>query len=364
MWKKEIRKYLVPASVCGFALAMGIQPLQAAEVDQFNIYQETDEAGSFDGVDINDIYEEDAGTAVETQEVELSDSGDEVAIDSMTGVPNGYDDVEARNTNPYITNSCYYDTTSERFVYTVGTNSNAVVANVADGMITSMPVAIAVDSSFTYTLYRNGNPVEDGVDISNVENSGAYTLEVTNGNVRVSPLRFEIVGEYTNQEIYQMPEGFYISSVTLDGGTTEFESNEVSLAEEGYYEIDYACPVAGTSYSLHVKVDHTPPVLELEELNDKFEANGPVDISEIEAEEGFRIRILYEGEEMAYARVLNAPGAYEVTVQDAAGNRSTYGFIIKMYLNISSIMFIALFILAIAGVGVYMVFAKKKLKVR
>lgn len=364
MWKKEIRKYLVPASICGFAFAMTFQPVQAAELNTLESYEVGDEEGKLGGTDINEIYNDGEVIGDNPEESAYEITSNVVEIDSMTGIPDDVSGIEGRNSNPYVTNSCYFDTTSERYVYTVGTNSNAVVANVASGMVTSMPVAITVDTSYTYVLYRNGEKVEDEVEISNIEQQGAYSLEVTNGIDKVTPVKFQIVGEYTNLECYEMPEGFHINSVTRDGGSVGTTGSVVMFEEEGSYDIDYACSATGEKYSLSVKVDHTPPVLELEELNDKYEAHGPVDISEIEVEPGFGIRIIYEGEEMPYARVLRAPGNYEITIQDAAGNRNTYGFIIRMYLNISSVLFILAMILAIAGIVGYVLISKKKLKVR
>lgn len=365
MWKKEITKYLVPASIFGFALAMAVQPVQAAEVNMDESYEEMSGVGTIDGVDINDIYDDGYVIGDDSDAVKYSVTGESYEVDSMTGIPYGVDGVDSRNMNPYIKDGCYYDMTLERYVYAVGTNSEAVVANIADGMITSMPVGITVDSAYTYVIYRNGKEVGEEYDISNLQTPGAYVLEVNDGIDTITPIKFRIVGEYTNIDLYEMPQGFMITSVTRDSGEVNTKSSEVSLEEEGSYVIDYRCMRTKQDYRLSVKVDHTAPVLALEALNEKNEAHGPVDISDIEVEEDFGIRILFEGEEeVPYQRVLTNAGSYEITVADAAGNLNTYAFEIRMYLNISSIAFILLLLASIAGIVAYLIISKKKLKVR
>lgn len=126
--------------------------------------------------------------------------------------------------------------------------------------------------------------------------------------------------------------------------------------------VDYRCARSGRTYTLEVLIDHTPPVLALEAV-ENGKARGPVSLADLE--EGAGAAISYNGGSwQGYQETLTKSGDYKVLVQDAAGNMTTYEFTIMIYFDANSMIFMALVAGVIAAVGVYLWLSRKRLRVR
>ena len=117
----------------------------------------------------------------------------------------------------------------------------------------------------------------------------------------------------------------------------------------------------GERYSFTTIIDHTPPVLAVEALDEENKARGPVDISDVEP--GGKVTVLLNGREIETSGKLTQNGPYTVTVYDAAGNSTSYNFLIMLYFNISGIGFLLAVIGLVVGLGIYVVVSAKRLRI-
>lgn len=296
----------------------------------------------------------------------LADEADVIAIDPFTGEPTvqGADETASEGGEQvYVNGACFYDRLRRSFGYPLGTVSNGTVyASVAYGMVTTDPVSVTLPDGVLGTLYRDGKPVDQPV-FSHIADPGSYVLSVSGGTSQsVQPLSFTIVNGTTGLlDSYRMPEGFSVTGVQIDGVAQPVSPSEADMLTEGEYYINYDCDATGLSYTLHVNVDHTPPVLALSNVRDG-RASGPVDISDVE--EGCSVGISCDGKAISYNERLTQSGVYRIVLTDLAGNTNVYDFIISFYFNVTSILFILIVIAIILGLLGYLIFTRKHLRVR
>ncbi len=291
-------------------------------------------------------------------EVDMDYSGE---VNSFSGQPLGTEGgSESSNEHVVVSDSAYYNQINHMFVYKAS-NDAEILSSVADGMVTTEPVKFDVPAGVATELYRNGNPV-DQADLSNIYEPGSYVLSVKNSAQATQSVRFTIVSTTTGAlNEYVMPAGFVVKSVLRDGQSVDATTTRVDLQEEGNYTISYVCQATGASYQLDIAVDHTAPTLALEAVENDV-AKGPVDISDLE--EGATALIQLNGDTISYRDQLTQSGSYVVTVQDQAGNKTTYKFVIQVYLNISSLAFFAVTFVVIVSVTLYLLRKRKHLRVR
>lgn len=256
--------------------------------------------------------------------------------------------------------SVNFDKSSRTFHYRLSSGGD-ISSNVASGMVTTDSVWVTLPTGVGATLYRDGVELTDA-DLMNIREPGGYVVGVINSGVMIQPLRFTIVNSVTGvlQE-YRVPDQFSVSKVTLNGEEQSFNPFAVDLSREGNYEITYNLVPARTSYSINIAVDHTAPVLELAAVEDGV-AKGPVSLADLE--HGASIYIEQDGKQISYTDELTESGSYVVTVQDAAGNSNTYKFVIRVYFNISSMVFFIMTVVVIAALVIYILRSRKTLRVR
>ena len=293
--------------------------------------------------------------------VYASDMEYEGEIDPYTGRPATEEVNEAESKITYLSKYVGYNHNTRLFQY--GTAPNTVTASVVDGMVTTSAVSIDVPNGVAVLLYRNGEKV-DFTDLSRIKDAGKYVLNV--GESQSSDelsLRFTIVGTTTGEiNEYVMPDGFRVSSVMIDGSEApNDDASRVDLTKEGYYEIRYKCIKTQASYSLNIDIDHTGPTLKLANVVNG-RSNGKVDISDYNRDDF--IRINYNGSEMKYRRELTESGTYNIILQDKAGNRTEYNFIIPIYFNVSGVVFILILLAVIAILIAYPIYSRRHLRVR
>lgn len=269
--------------------------------------------------------------------------------------------------NPYedrlvLYTGCSYERSTGMFEYdTASVTKDVVRCSVPDRMITQSPVTIEATEGAGVKVYRDGQLLEDQ-DLTNLKEIGAYTVMSNIANEEKEVLRFNIVGEAVgNIYSYQIPEGYTLSSVSVDDVNMGLGGNTIDLSQEGHYDISYYCSRLNKYESLSLDVDHTAPTLELIGVENGL-AHGPVSLAD--AEEGSSLFITFNGKAINPTEKLNSTGLYEVVIQDKAGNSTTYEFKISVYFDVKSWVFIALVLAIIIGVTAYILISRRNLRVR
>ncbi len=290
-----------------------------------------------------------------------SDFDYEGPIDIITREPipeNGDQDITQRVN---ISDGSVYDRATGYFVYAV--DNGSVSISVADGMMVTGDVMLARSENANVRLYKDGEPLDEFPGLIN--SPGSYAIvsgdDESNGQIMGFRVLSEITGA-VNQ--YSLPKGFSVRSVVINGEDAVFDYGVVDMTAEGKYDINYICSDNGISYYLRVTVDHTPPQVTFEGLDDNNRAKGPVTITGLE--EGDTVSVISG----STVKKLNAnsqiveSGDYRVVVSDLAGNYIEKEFKIMVYLNLQAWMLFGLLLLIIVGLAVALVITRKRLRVR
>ena len=260
----------------------------------------------------------------------------------------------------HIAGDTYYDPAEKAFLYYVNA-SQVIRSSVADGMITEQAVTVQADAGVALEMFLNGERLE-GAFGGVFHAAGEYVVMYVGGAVSQRLFSFTIVPALCNSvTAYALPAGFEITAAYCDDEAIPYDRNYVKLTEEGKYNIYYRCMKTDLSYQLMLETDFTGPVLSLQEVTDG-KAHGPVDISE--AKNAAMINIYHDGEKIGRKDVLTESGEYYIELADEAGNKTTYSFTILIYFDGSSWLFVLLLAAAIVGVVVYLLHARKHLRVR
>lgn len=281
-------------------------------------------------------------------------------LDDVTGEPTQENQVVEKTTRVALGKNFYYDRNDRDFFYEVASGIE-IHSNIVDGMVTTDAVEIDAPNVVDVELYCNGEQVED-VNLSMIKEPGNYVLNVLHGTSTTQPLHFTIVNRITGVlDSYRMPNQFAVTKVLLDGETRRFSTNEVDLSQEGKYQITYCCQPTGVSYHLDIQVDHTAPELKLESVVNGI-ARGPVDLSDAGKDD--TLTIMLDGKTIKKTDKLTQSGTYKVSIQDEAGNSNTYNFRIQVYFNWNSMVFAVLLVAVVVAVSAYLLWSRKRLRVR
>ena len=250
-----------------------------------------------------------------------------------------------------------YDKLTRRYRYAVG--DSAVEMNFPTGIVTTSAVSLVVPTGMKASYYRDGTELT-GLKTDAITEAGKYVAYF--GNEDELCLKFTIVNSLTGAvSSYQMPAGFHIVSVTVDGEAVPFDSDFADMTEEGTYEIRYTCTSTGVTHGLNVTVDHTPPTLKLEAVKDGY-ADGPVDISDLEKDAAIAVSL--DGKTIPYSDTLTKSGTYLIRLKDKAGNYNEYNFAIRIYFDSNSVAFLLILAAAVIAVAGYLIYSRKHLRVR
>jgi len=282
-------------------------------------------------------------------------------LDLETGEPEGEKKVVNLDELTFISGNMYYDPEEQRYCCEMGSSGDYIYSSMMDGMVTANYAVLDYPEDALVVVYKDGEPYEG--DVTAIGERGSYTVIYQEGTLELPLFSFQVISSVSGDlSIYRMPSGFSVQSVTInDEEQYNLSRSAVDMSAEGKYLITYCCQKTGVIYDLKVEVDHTPPTLLLEAVKNGV-ASGPVDISDVE--DGADIEIYYEGKQMGYTGILKDNGDYQIVLFDRAGNRTEYAFHINVYFNVNSIVFILMFIAIVAGVIIYMMKARKKLRVR
>lgn len=291
-------------------------------------------------------------------------------LDPQTGAPpaqSGQLEQEQKNTDTVkLSETMSYLKADRLFIhYFPSDRSQFFYANVPENMVANQAVTINVPEGMNWKLYRNGDLMQVST-LSELSQTGAYVLEVfSTNNVDSTALHFQILSGPTNAyPVYTAPEGFVITSVTLDN--VDFGSNlgrKMTLDNDGVYVFQIKCEEAGLSYSVRIDSDRTPPALALEGVVD---GESPHEVSLEDVESGAALEATLDGDplDLKFGKVLTQVGRYSVKITDAAGNSAEYSFRIKLYFTVSSMTAILLLVGAVAAVFGYSRYVRNHVRVR
>lgn len=294
------------------------------------------------------------------------------ALALLLSVPAFATDPTGENTQPYdadawrvwLTNSCYYDSTTREFCYPIEESGTEVRANVADGMIVTEPVSV---KGVTLLIYRDGERWEG--DPTSITEPGEYVVMAQVGNQTPRMFTFTLAGiGVSTVYSYNLPAGMYVIEATRDEMPIAYERASVPMQEDGLYHVVYECIAAETVYELNLNVDRTPPEIEFSgEIDENHRVHSALSFSGLQ--EGDTIRVLLDGVPVDVAvnpdgsGVLPDSGNYIITVFDAAGNSTEYGYIVMLYLNAGSLGFFLLLAATGIAVIVYIFIKRKRLEI-
>ena len=276
-------------------------------------------------------------------------------VDMYSGSPINTEEAAEQQTVT-LADGGLYNRSSHMFIYTAPNSNLSVSSSVADGMITTGSVSLELENSLSANLYIDGEQAED-VDFNNITKAGKYSLVVQGSGVDHQLLSFTILPKKTGAvDSYKLPQGFDLTELITNVGT-------VDMSQDGDYSITYHCNLTGVDYGLSVTMDHVPPSVVFDGVTDGA-ARGPVTIKEYSKEDTFDILLNGETYKFPKDEILTLPGNYEITVTDDAGNTIKDTFEIKFYLNYQGIFFGIIFIAVIAAAVGYMIWSRKRLRVR
>ena len=289
-------------------------------------------------------------------------------VDMVTQEPINSTDEEGneeQSENVSVSDGVTFNYEQNMYTYTVPDSGELTVsASVANRMITTGEVSISVSNGVTATLYRDGEPVDEA-EYGSIGWVGNYSLVVSTEGNETQLFTFTIVPEKTGMiSSYQLPDGFDIVEVALNDEVQNVsEKKIISMKKEGMYLISYRCRATGVEYALRVEIDHTPPAVKLEGVEDG-KAKQAVTVTGIE--DGDSVSMTKDGNEykLPSSGVIKMPGKYTISVTDDAGNTVKEEFDIKFYLDRQGLWFGLIAAAVIISAISYMVMARKKLRVR
>ena len=311
------------------------------------------EGGEQDGSSLDGI-----GTEASTTETDMNYDG---PIDMFDRSPIPEDGGQDQTQRVNISDGSVYDRTTGMYIYSV--DNGAISVSVADGMMVTGEVTFAKGEEADAQLYKDGELLAEFPQVVNAP--GSYAV-ITGGDESTGQVMgFRILNQVTgvvNQ--YNLPRGFSVRSVTINGEDAVYDYGVVDMTQEGVYNIGYICSDNGVTYNLTVMVDHTPPQVTFEGLDENNKAKGPVTLTGLEKGDSVSIISGDEVKKLNMKSQITESGDYRVVVSDQAGNTVEKEFKIMVYLNVQSWMLFGFIFLLIVGLAIALTITRKKLRVR
>jgi hypothetical protein len=231
--------------------------------------------------------------------------------------------------------------------------------NTFSGGVTNEPVIILDHEWLVMELYRNGELISYNFGDELTEN-GNYELFLADrlGNFVMFP--FTILTKAQQTFIHTFPDNVEIISVLKNGEPYELTHADFSLyfVEEGNFQIEVFDSISGKHYTFVVRIDRTPPTLELVGVK-----NGQArdDVTTRNLSKPATIRAYRDGVPFDYkiGDVIRQVGHYRIVLTDEAGNQTEYEFEKIYAFNAASIAIIG-GMLALGIVGTVLVFKARQ----
>ena len=149
-----------------------------------------------------------------------------------------------------------------------------------------------------------------------------------------------------------------LNALTVNGETADLAENILALSESGVYEIGVT--VNGVFYPFTVTVDATAPVLTIEGVENGGTTKGKVILGDVS--EAAEVQVYRNDETIEYisGMELSEAGIYRIVVTDEVGNVTEYSFEIEKSISGGIIALIVIAVLAVVGVGVFLLLKKRK----
>ncbi len=294
--------------------------------------------------------------------------GDDVVPGQSDQGPEGEDGpvepVPVNTSRFLIQDGMGYDLSTQEFFYPVGNSGTEVLANVADGMIVTTPVRI---QGATLLIYKDGELWTGKPE--NITEPGEYVVMAQTGNQTPRLFTFTMVDKASSTiYAYSLPRGMYVITATRNGEDTDHDRSVIPMQEDGLYHVEYEFAAAEKIYTLEINVDRTPPEVKFSgDIDSNNRVHSSLLISGLQ--DGDVVRANLDGSDIDVnvnadgTCELKQSGVYIITVFDAAGNRSEYGYTIMLYLNSGGVAFFALLIVSIVALCVYILIKRRRLKI-
>ena len=315
---------------------------------------DTDSTGDVGGDGVLDVYPSD----IASPEADFDYEG---PIDMFTKSPVSETAGQDLTQRVNVSDGSVYDRASGFYIYAV--DNGSVSVSVADGMIVVGDVFLTKSENANVKLYKDGEAVDDFPGLINVP--GSYAIISGDMGSDGQIMGFRVLNGVTGAiSQYNMPRGFSVQSVVVNGEDVFYDYGVVDMTTEGTYDVNYICSDNGISYYLHVVIDHTPPQVTFEGLDENNRAKGPVTITGLQ--EGDRVSVLSGNE----TKKLNSKSQiaescdYRVIVSDEAGNYIEKQFKIVVYLNLQAWMLLGLALILIVGMAAALTVTRRRLRVR
>ena len=250
-------------------------------------------------------------------------------------------------------------------------NGDSFYTSVPNGAISNEAVLVQETEGLTFTAYRNGQAYEDFKPGEYIQTTGSYDIYVGKADdaayneaykLGQPAFRVRIVSEpVSDLRIITAPEASAIRNVRhngLDLGEEVFvDDDTIYLNNDGEYELTIE-DEAG-SREIYFTLDTEQPLVSVSvqpnEATVTYLSNDTVRA------------VLYKGDEVVsdpqLVQSVTTPGKYTLYVYDAAGNSSKSEFTVRYRINAAAVIAILGVIAIIAGVVIYLIRMKKKVKV-
>ncbi|MBQ6832884.1 MAG: hypothetical protein IJO55_00515 [Lachnospiraceae bacterium] len=234
-------------------------------------------------------------------------------------------------------------------------NGKELTTSVPEGYVGagSVYLNVAEDVVPVTALYKNDEPVEF-INGESVTEYGRYRLDVDGCSYF-----FTLAYEVGQMEYYPAPVGMEFTEVRLNDELLTLASDQyATMEQDGTYSFvmkgnegeRFEVILVKDTVAPEMSVTVTKGSAAIEYLSDDIAV----------------IKLIRDGKEVPgfAGTMIEEPGQYTLTVFDAAGNSTAADFSLKYQVNFYGILAVVLVVLAIAGIGVFVVHIKKNTKVR
>ena len=300
----------------------------------------------------------DVDTEGSTTETDMNYDG---PIDMFTRSPVPEDGGQNQTERVNISDGSVYDRTTGMYMYLV--DNGAISVSVADGMMVTGEVSFTMGEEVNAQLYKDGELLAEFPQV--VSAPGSYAVTTGGDESTGQVMGFRILNQITGAvSQYNLPRGFSVRSVTINGEDAVYDYGVVDMTQEGAYNIGYICSDSGVTYNLTLTVDHTPPQVTFEGLDDNNRAKGPVTLTGLEKGDSVSVISGDKIKKLNMKSQITESGDYRVVVSDLAGNTVEKEFKIMVYLNIQAWMLFGFILFLIVGLAIALTITRKKLRVR
>ena len=243
--------------------------------------------------------------------------------------------------------------------------------NVPNGMISNEPVMIQAADNLNYTVYKNGDLMEDYKAGQYIKDDGSYTVFVSGtgdgfesaygDDVPVFHFRV-ITAPVSDLGIVNAPENMTFRSVRYEGedvsGSAILSPDTVRLINDGNYEI-----------TMDSANGSTEVILSRDTLQPLFDVSVVPNLATITYKTGDVDHCtLYRNDELVSdtgtVTEITEAGSYTLTAYDKAGNSSSASFRVSYRINAGAVIAILIALGLIGGLIFYLLRIRKKVAIR